>query len=55
MKPSPECPIRVELLTLAANKEAPTTNQFCDLPAKKYSLASLFFLFFKIMGRKQIV
>ena len=45
IKLSPELPINVELETLAANNESPTTNQFSFFPDKKYPTVSLFFLF----------
>jgi hypothetical protein len=46
IKPSPEWPNKVELETLAAKSEIPTTNQFSLLPERKYSAAFWFLLFF---------
>lgn len=47
MKPSPECPINVELDILAANNDKPTIGQDILFPARKYDSESEDFLFRK--------
>jgi len=46
MKPSPEWPIKVELDTLAAKRESPTTGQDMFRPARKYDAESPLLPFF---------